>query len=180
MTCEAFVALCQTMLRGKDMALLSKLSLDPNPDRVGEEAKGPSYVHGVPPCGCKFIDNWREWERTLRLSLAKHRASKIPNYPTEIIDPPFFPVEANQAAARALAQDISPLDGELVIDRARWNAIENLAGTDYFSRDNVFAYYLKLLLLERRQAFNVEKGFAEYKSLYAYIIESAQHSLGEP
>jgi len=45
--------------------------------------------------------------------------------------------------------------------------------------NNIYAYYLKLLLLERRQSFNTEKGFAEYKTLYAEILESAQKSPGE-
>ena len=32
---------------------------------------------------------------------------------------------------------------------------------------------LKLLLIERRAAFKVEEGFAEYKALYTSIMENA-------
>jgi hypothetical protein len=54
-----------------------------------------------------------------------------------------------------------------------------LAGIDYFSKNVVFAYFLKLLLLERQQLFDTEKGFTEYKSLYVSIMENTQH-VGEP
>jgi hypothetical protein len=187
MSCEAFKALAAPMLSKTDLKLLSALALDPDPEKLTNEGKGPSYSKSAEPCGCRFIDKWKEWERTLRLSLAKNRAIKSQLEMTEMVEPPFFPVEANQVAAKALSQELSPLDGETVIDKARWAAIENLAGNDYFDRNNVFAYYLKLLLLERRQSFNVEKGFAEYKSLYAAIVEQGRslpsldgaHSPGE-
>jgi hypothetical protein len=178
MTSAAFKALCQTMISKSDMKLLDSLGLDPDPEKVSDSG-GVSYVENIPKTNCGFINKWHEWERALRLHLAKLRSQKI-SFTTTTIDPPFFPIEASQAAAKTLASDLSPLDGEMVIDRARWNAIESFAGNDYFSRDNVFAYYLKLLLLERRQVFNVEKGFSEYKELYASIIDSAHHSLGEP
>jgi hypothetical protein len=177
MSTTAFRALCESMLSKGDFQLLSNLGIDPDPEKASDSG-GISYSENIPKTNCKFINQWHDWERALRLSLAKQRAQKI-SFTTTTIDPPFFPVEAGQTATKALANDISPLDGEMIIDKARWNAIENFAGNDYFSRDNVFAYYLKLLLLERRQTFNVDKGFQEYKALYASIIERAHHSLGE-
>jgi hypothetical protein len=178
MSTAAFKALCQTMLSKSDFALLESLSIDPDPEKLSD-AGGISYAENIPKTNCGFINKWHDWERVLRLSLAKQRAQKI-SFNVTTIDPPFFPVEANQTAAKALTGDISPLDGEIIIDKARWAAVESFAGSDYFSRDNVFAYYLNLLLLERRQVFNVEKGFSEYKALYASIIERAHHSLKEP
>jgi hypothetical protein len=111
------------------------------------------------------------------LNLAKERALKLKKE-VQITDIPFFPQEAAITAVKAVDEK-SPLDGEILLDKARWNAIDTIAGGDYFSVNNVYAYYLKLLLLERRQAFNTEKGFAEYKTLYASILESAQNSPGE-
>jgi hypothetical protein len=182
MSSESFKALSLSMLNNKDSELLQSLCLDPDPNNAGE--KGPSYAESAPKTGCSFIDAFREWERTLRLSLAKQRAAKMQNSSITTIEPPFFPVDANQAAAKVVASDISPLEGEIMIDKARWNAIDALAGNDYFHRNSVFAYYLKLLLLERRLSFNAEKGFAEYKSLYASIVEKgkslAEKTLGEP
>jgi hypothetical protein len=80
------------------------------------------------------------------------------------------------AAASKAIDESSPLDGEILLDKARWQAIDDLAGNDYFHRNSIFAYLLKLLLIERRMSFNVEKGFDEYKSLYTSIVESVQNA----
>ena len=166
MSSESFKELARSLLNKADSVYLDFLTL--NPAKANEN-----------PTGCSFIDNWHEWDKALRLNLAKERAIKLKRE-GEIISPPLFPLEASAAASKAVDEH-SPLDGETVIDKARWNAIDNLAGNDYFHRNTVYAYYLKLLLIERREAFNVEKGFDEYKSLYASILDSAQkNSLGEP
>jgi len=176
-TSGAFKSLAESLMDKEDSKLMEYLSLDPDVQSAGE---GPSYTEAFPSTGCGFIDGWREWERTLRLNLAKYRAVHIKRENTSALEPPFMPVDAAASAAKAVTGDSSPLDAEILIDKARWNAIDSLAGNDYFSRNSVYAYFLKLLLIERRQAFNADKGFSEYKSLYAEIIESAHNSLGVP
>ncbi len=170
-----FKALAETQLSEEDAALMRYLSLDPDP-----EGKFPSYAELAPPTGCDFIDSWREWERSLRLNLAKNRAVKLKRDNLSALEPPFYPVEAVAAAVKSVNAEISPLEGEFLIDKARWNAIESLAGNNYFDRNSVYAYFLKLMLIERRVSFNTERGFTEYKSLYASIIESEHNSLGVP
>jgi hypothetical protein len=76
------------------------------------------------------------------------------------------------ALAKNAAALESPLEAELYIDKARWDAIENLQGIGYFDSNVVFAYLLKLLLLERRALFKAEEGFAEYKRIYASILDA--------
>lgn len=173
----AFKSMAESLMDKEDSKLMDYLSLDPSPLKAGESA---SYMEAAPSTGCDFIDGWREWERTLRLNLAKHRAIHIKRDNTFALEPPFMPVDAVAAALKAVTGDSSPLDAEILIDKARWNAIDTLAGKEYFTRNSVYAYFLKLLLIERRQAFNTDKGFSEYKSLYAEIIESAHNSLGVP
>jgi len=169
MSSAAFRALAQSLLTNEDAALLSYLSI----------AAG-SIAESAPSTGCSFIDEWKEWERVFALNLAKHRAVKIRRDNAAASEPPAYPHEAASTAARAVLTEATPLEAEIQIDKARWNTIDALAGLDYFGRNTVFAYFLKLLLIERRQAFNAEVGFSEYKSLYADIIESAHKSLGEP
>jgi len=171
MSSEEFKALSESLLSKKDVSLMKNLKLDPSPTE--DEADGGK----VRSTGCSFIDNWRKWEKDLRLILAKNRAVHL-KWDINISEPADFHNDLAVTGLKAIDEN-SPLDGEIILDKTRWYAIEDMAGNDYFHRNNVFAYFLKLLLLERRQAFNVEKGFSEYKSLYASILESA-HSLGEP
>ncbi|MDR0450278.1 MAG: DUF2764 family protein, partial [Treponema sp.] len=175
MSSAVFRNLAGSLLGKADAALLDQVSLDPAPRGKGAAgpAEAPAYAESAPPSGCAFIDRWREWERTLRLNLARARAQRMKREAAQA-EPPGHPAEAVRAALGAAAVEESPLEAELFLDRARWNAIEELQGTSYFSRNTVYAYLLKLLLLERHSLFDTDAGFAEYKSLYASILERAQ------
>jgi hypothetical protein len=173
MSSAAFKALSVSLMDESDAALLDQLEIDPAPSG----AEGPSYAEPIKPCGCEFIDRYREWERALRLNAARQRVVKTKRENAAPVEPPAFPNDAASAAVKAVTAD-SPLEAEISLDKARWSAIEVLAGNYYFDRNTVFAYYLKLVLLERETSFNAEEGFSEYKSLYASILENA--NLGEP
>jgi len=172
MSSEKFKELAYSQLTRNDASFLKYLSLDVKID-IGSsdtDAAGTSIR-----TGCEFVDRWNEWERTLRLNLARHRSLRL--YPNEeTIDPPVVPDDAYAASALVFTQDGSPLDGEILLDKARWNAIDLMTGSDYFHENNVYAYYLKLLILERRELFEAEKGFSEYKSLYAQIFERSHQA----
>jgi hypothetical protein len=167
---EAFKNLARPMLDAEDAALLDIISLDPQPSA----AAGLSYAEAAPSCGSDFIDGWREWERSFRLNLARHRATKAKRDGNTVAEPPVVPADAASASLRAIAAMETPLEAEILIDKTRWSAIESLQGYDYFGRNTIFAYLLKLLILERRASFQTETGFSEYKSLYASILENAQ------
>jgi hypothetical protein len=172
-TLSRFKELCRENLSAGDLALLELCSLDPdpvNPDAAPEE-QGPAYAAPPRESSSAFINHWREWERALRLNLAKLRGQRLKRE-AGLVDPPDMFVEAQTAAKAAFAMD-SPLEAELYLDKARWEAIEEFQGIAYFHRDNIFAYLLKLLLLERRASFKAEEGFMEYQSLYASIMESS-------
>ncbi|MDR1587933.1 MAG: DUF2764 domain-containing protein [Treponema sp.] len=184
MSSAAFLDLAGRFLDKKDAALLDKLSLDPgNP---GADPSLPAYGESAAPTGCDFIDKWREWERALRLNLARNRALRLKRESGAPVDPPPYPLDAVAAALKAGGSaagaagnpagnpEESPLEAEFALDKVRWDAIEHLRGIAYFSRNTIYAYFLKLLLLERHKSFNTEAGFAEYKSLYASILERAQ------
>jgi hypothetical protein len=160
---EAFKEMVKPMLSGEDSALIDLVSLDPQ-----------YFTNNAPECGSDFIDGWREWERTLRLNLARNRAIKAKREGAVTAEPPALPTDAASAAMRAIASMESPLEAEILLDKARWSAIDSLLGYEYFDRNTVFAYLLKLLILQRRASFQTETGFSEYKSLYAAILDAAQ------
>jgi len=168
MSSLAFKDLAVSLMDDADAALLEQLSRD-------------SFQENARLTDCEFIDRWRDWERTLRLNLARERAVKNKRQNTAAFtdEPPVVPSDAAQAAIKIVVGGESPLDKEILLDKARWAEIDNLAGNDYFHRNTVFAYYLKLVLLERKALFNADEGFDEYKSLYASILENAQYA-GEP
>jgi hypothetical protein len=163
MSCEAFKNLAKSLLSKDDNAVLNLLSLTP-------------ISSDVVTSKCNFFMKWQAWEHNLRLCLAKQRALKLKQDISISEHQTFFMDVA--AIVLKVMDEKSPLKAEFLLDKARWQAIDDLAGNDYFHRNSVFAYFMKLLLIERRQSFDVEKGFAEYKSLYASIVESV-HNPGD-
>ena len=170
MSPAAFIALAQDTMSAADAAALKYCTLDPEPLDQGQPDPGPAYSGQAQITGSEFIDRWKEWERTLRLNLARGRALKFKR--EAAVDAPEYPADAALAAKNALAME-SAFEAELFLDKARWNTIERFQGINVFSETAMYAYLLKLLLLERRAAFDTEKGFTEYKALYDAI-------LGEP
>ncbi len=170
MSSTAFVKLCETQLSSQDRAVLGFCSLDPD-----EMSDTQVYLRELRHSGSDFVDDWREWERTLRLNLARYRAQKQKRAASEsgaAVEPPAYPASAVSAAKAAAAIE-SPLEAELFLDEARWNAVESMQGVSYFGENVVFAYLLKLRLLERASLFKAEEGFSEYKALYAEILDNS-------
>ena len=176
MTSQAFKALCAQVLGPRDVTLLEFCSLDPEPVRPEPKEDKATYAKPPTPIPSQFIDAWRNWERTLRLHIARYRAQRLKWEGAAPVDPPESPMDA-AAVARAAVVIESPLEAELFLDQARWNVIEALQGLHYFSANMVYAYLLKLLLMERRSLFRVEEGFAEYKGLYTAILAAASTSV---
>ena len=173
MTSKEFRTLCSELLESTDTELLELCSLDAEPSKKDEQT---SYAEPPSPCASDFINDWRAWNRTLRLHLARYRSQRLKWEGSAPYDPPENPMDAS-AVARAAVLIESPLEAELFIDQARWNAIEALQGLQYFSPNTVYAYLLKLLLMERRILFKVEEGFTEYKGLYSAILAGALSSV---
>jgi hypothetical protein len=158
MSSSAFKDLAGSLMKAGDAAWLGQCVLDPGALDAGEK--------GLPD----FFIRWNEWERALRLNLARWRAARLKR--DIFLDTPDYPTDAVAAAKAASALD-SPLEAELLLDEARWAAIDSFQGFDHFNRNTIYAYLLKLLLLERRSCFRADEGFAEYKRLYAAIMEPA-------
>ncbi|MDR2798206.1 MAG: DUF2764 domain-containing protein [Treponema sp.] len=175
MSSQAFKGLCEGALSPDDRALLKYCTLDPEPEGTLPQNGGEvlSYQEPPSPVSSEFLDSWRNWERTLRLNLARFRSLQLKREGAGAsVDPPDYPADAAGVAKAALAMD-SPLEAEFFLDKSRWDFIESLQGLDYFGRNTVYAYLLKLFLLERRSLFRAEEGFTEYKGLYAAIMEAA-------
>jgi hypothetical protein len=162
----AFKEQCRSFLEPEDLAQLDRCGFDVPPEV-------PSLLKPMPgepeALSSEFIKQWRDWERSLRLNLVRFRSQRLKREGSS--DAPEYPADAVQAAKSASAMD-SPLEAELTLDKARWDAIERLRGIDNFGSDYVFAYLLKLALMERRSSFKTEEGFMEYKTLYTAIVEN--------
>ncbi|MDR1306642.1 MAG: DUF2764 domain-containing protein [Treponema sp.] len=147
---------CRGLIEPGDAALTEYCRYDPR-----------MILAAVRPTGSDFIDLLMARERALILNLAYLRATRLKRpSPGE----PPHDVPQAEAAAKAACEMDDPLQAELYLDRSRWDALDTMVGVDYFGVNNIFAYLMKLQLLERRQLFDTERGFAGYTNRYDAIV----------
>jgi hypothetical protein len=155
---EEFREECAYHLAPRDTALLRYCTYEAAVTMAAQAAK---------PTGSAFIDALLARERTLLLNLAHLRAARLKR---QLPGEPSRDASGAEIAAKTAFEMGDPLEAEVFLDRGRWDALDALAGLDLFSVNIVYAYLMKLQLLERRQRFDAEKGFAGYKELYDAIL----------
>ena len=119
--------------------------------------------------GSAFLDTWYEKERNLRLALAQIRAQKMKKESVQL--PAGMTADIISAARTAVGMD-SPLSAEQFLYEYRLHLLDDLRPMDNFSIDAVYAYGLKLLLVERMRKFEVENGKTSYHKIYDNILEN--------
>ena len=169
MSSAHFRALACESMSSADYLIFDSCTLDPDPT----PGSGVAYAEPPKRTRSEFINRWKDWERVLRLNLTKARAQKLKWKGGAVVEPPEYPADAVNVAKNAMSFE-SPLEAEIFLDKARWDAIESFQGLNNFSETAMYAYLLKLLLMERKSAFKVEEGFTEYKGLYAAILGEAK------
>ena len=117
--------------------------------------------------GSDFLDKWYDNERSLRYALVQVRAQKMKKDPGNI--PVSITADIVQAARTAVGMN-SPLSAEQYLYEYRLSVLNNLSPMNGFSVDAVFAYGIKLMLLERMKKFNKEKGTESYHKIYDAIL----------
>ena len=153
---ENFREQCNQFLSRGDAALVKYCCYDPK-----------VAVETVAPTGSAFIDFHLQRERAMNLTLAGLRAADL-GRPSPGDSPRDVP--RAEAAAKAAFEMDDPLEAENSLDRGRWGVLDEMVGLNYFGVNNIFAYLLKLQLLERKLRFDLQKGLADYRELYNAIL----------
>ena len=128
----------------------------------------------VPPkelsaTGSAFLDTWYEKERNLRFALAQIRAQKMKKDTVSL--PAGCTADIVSAARTAVGMD-SPLSAEQFLYEYRLRLLDDLRPLDAFSIDAVYAYGLRLMLVERMRKFEVENGKTSYHKIYDTILNN--------
>ena len=150
----SFKELCCRFLSEEEKITLNGLSLVP-----------PKELSST---GSVFLDTWYEKERNLRYALAQIRAQKMKKDASVL--PPGVTADIIQAARTAVGMD-SPLSAEQFLFDYRIRLLDELRPLDSFSVDAVYAYGIKLLLVERMKKFDVEIGKTSYHKIYDNILD---------
>jgi len=99
--------------------------------------------------GSRFLLEYAAWETSLAIGLARQRGLRLGRAVEDELPPPPFPEVAVAALLGQLAEQPAPLARERLLDAARLQVIDDLAGADPFSLDAVLAYVAAAVVLDR-------------------------------
>ena len=156
---KAFKELCCRFISENEKQIINNLSLVPPVDGA--------------KIGSVFLDTWYEKERNLRFALAQIRAQKMKK--ESFILPPGCTADIISAARTAVGMD-SPYSAEQFLYDYRIKLLDDLRPLDSFSIDAIYAYGIKLMLVERMRKFDVENGKTSYHKIYNSILNEDKWS----
>lgn len=132
---EDFFTKCKNLIPEKDLEILRS---------VGEQD-----AHSLAIQNIDSLKQWAHFEIALRNELARARAARKKADPLKFLRLPDSPQAQISHVAMAAYRSISILEGEKILDQARWNFLEALSLGRYFDFDYLLVYGLKLKILER-------------------------------
>jgi hypothetical protein len=151
MSRSAFLEICGMELTANNHRLLESVSID--------------RLNRTQPA-CDVLKAWHMWESGLRNELAGLRAQ------TKGWDVEKYIREGAEAFGVTQivreATGVSPLEGEDVLNRARWSFLDELEVGHHFDIEKLMVYFLKLQILERKASFDKEKGTEKFKELNSH------------
>jgi len=132
---EEFLLRCEGCIPERDCALLRAL---PKPQAYAEGSQRHSAIAA-----------WVDFDTALRNSLVRVRAPRRHREAASYLRPDGYQGLALEQVALAAQRSHSAMEGEQVLDQARWNMLEELSFGHYFDLDFLILYAYKLILLER-------------------------------
>lgn len=131
---EKFIGMCRPLIPGEDIDIIKSITLD-----------GAYAYKGEQPA----LKKWRAFDTALRNELVRIRASRKHVDPYRFIRGDDEPdVSINHLAINAV-RNPSILEGERMLDQARWRALDEFSTGHYFDMDILIVYTIKLLMLEK-------------------------------
>ncbi|MEE8440413.1 MAG: DUF2764 family protein [Spirochaetia bacterium] len=147
-TPEGFLADARKHLTPHECATVSRARID-----------APVDLEPGPP----VVTSWQRFERGLRNELVKVRAAKLDGDAAEYLRVDEAGSDDTDRTgladtARGAFAEESPLTGEDLLGRARWEFLNELEVGHFFDLDRLVIYYLKLQILARKRRFNRTDG----------------------
>ena len=160
MTPEALDETVARLADPADHALFRKVALRPTAETLA-----------LPGAAGKFA----EWENALRNAWLEFRRKERPDAGDFKRNYPDFFAEIGPGLAQA-ANAANPLDAEMILDRMRWNRLDELEAGHAFDFDRVCICKLKLLILAKYACRTPEAGQAALDGIVGRLVPDEKSS----
>ncbi len=171
-TSEALLAMCAGELGAADLQEM-------------REAFRYFSGEGVAPRRAGTFAAFDRRERGVRSALARLRAQRLGWELDPLQSEAIGATDASEWAesdvdAEKIARDAfsheSPYDAEMILQRARWQHLEELSVGHYFDIDMLVLYMLKLLVLERNELLQREEGAERFNEIYSGMVQALKET----
>lgn len=149
---EQFLTLCEENLSKGDLHAVRML--DDAEGNIG----GPS-----------LLKKWSAWNRSFKADLAILRGQQLGKNVEDYQQ--IERVSGTEDLAREAFQAANPLAAEEVVERGRWQVLEELEVGHYFDLQKLLIYKLKISILDRMSSFDKDKGQQKFRELYDTVTE---------
>ena len=122
-----------------------------------------------------IIGRWKSWESSLRNELVKLRTATLGVEAGKYLKNAEINTEAPGVARNAFKLE-SALASEEIINKARWDFLDELEVGHYFDLEKIIVYSLRLQILERKKMFTVENGDKNFQINYENIKEAVREA----
>ena len=123
-------------------------------------------------CSCDLWKRVREFERFLRLRIAKIRAERL-DREDNISEPEGFFSEIDYILTSAMSCD-DPGERELIIDRVRWDFLDSMTMNHMLDFEGICIYRLKLQILEAYRGRTPEEGTPRFEQALESILQAGR------
>ena len=137
---EQFLEICQDKIPNKEIEIIRSAK---------SVTSGDSCCMKQP-----VLEQWCFFDLALRNELVKIRAGRKKIEASKYLRQDGFSQPWIFHIAMAAHRSVNILEGEKVLDLARWNMLDELCAGHFFDLDFLIAYSLKLLILERWDKIN--------------------------
>ncbi|MDP8264445.1 MAG: DUF2764 family protein [Candidatus Aceula lacicola] len=147
---QDFLNLCQEQLSEKDFSILKKSTL--NYDDSCTESP--------------VLDRWAKVNRRFRNEMIRIRAKNQGKDSSDYIRGDRYVDSASISVVHRAIKAENPLEAEKILDRFRWQKLNEFIRRDIFHIEALVVYGLQLQILERYREINSSKGrekFEKYK-----------------
>lgn len=133
-----FISLCRQFISKEELEALREISLDPEWKDQAQQT----------------IQKWISFDTALRNGLVKLRAAHLHIDQAKFLRPHFLAHPEIIHNAAVAFRNPHPLEAERILDKARWDFLEEIAFGHYFDLDFLVIYAYKLLILEKWERVN--------------------------
>lgn len=149
LSAEEFLTDCEKLLNANDFALIRSVIL----------------AEGFVNTNNATYKAYKEFDHGLRNEIVIYRSEKWNKDASQFLRGSRIPSTEVTSALDQASRAENPLEAEKVLDRIRWQFLDDLSQGHYYDLDFILVYGLKLLILKRQALFASDAGDAVFEEI---------------